>query len=45
MRLPLTPTRFLYRAVDLYGRKLGVVCGASRFTYRSEEHTSELQSQ
>ena len=33
MRLPLTPIRCLYRAVDLYGRKTGVVCGADRFTY------------
>jgi len=33
MRLPLTPIRCLYRAVDLYGRKIAVVCGSSRFTY------------
>ncbi len=33
MRVPLTPIRFLYRAVDIYGRKTGVVCGANRFTY------------
>jgi fatty-acyl-CoA synthase len=33
MRLPLTPIRCLYRAVDLYGKKTAVVCGASRFTY------------
>src|SRR5258707_1129633 len=33
MKLPLTPIRCLYRGVDLYGKKLGVVSGASRFTY------------
>ena len=33
MNIPLTPTRFLYRAVDLYGRKEGVVSGSCRFTY------------
>src|SRR5436309_2186176 len=33
MYVPLTPIRALYRAVDLYGRKVGVVCGTRRFTY------------
>jgi fatty-acyl-CoA synthase len=33
MIVPLTPIRCLYRGVDLYGRKVGVVSGASRFTY------------
>src|SRR5258708_29544150 len=33
MHVPLTPIRALYRAVDLYGRKVGVVCGATRLTY------------
>jgi len=33
MNVPLTPIRCLYRAVDLYGRKIGVVSGASSFTY------------
>lgn len=33
MNVPLTPIRFLYRAVDLFGHKAGVVSGASRFTY------------
>ena len=33
MHYPLTPIRCLYRAVDLYASKVGVVCGASRFTY------------
>ena len=31
--MPLTPIRALYRAVDLYGKKTGVVCGDRRFTY------------
>ncbi len=34
MNIPLTPLRFKRRAVQLYGNKLGVVCGKSRFTYR-----------
>jgi fatty-acyl-CoA synthase len=33
MNLPLTPIRCLYRAVDLYGQKTGIVSGACRFTY------------
>jgi fatty-acyl-CoA synthase len=33
MNLPLTPIRCLYRAVDLYGKKIGVVSGPSSFTY------------
>jgi fatty-acyl-CoA synthase len=33
MNLPLTPIRCLYRGVDLYGKKTGVVCGAKSFTY------------
>ncbi len=33
MFIPLTPIRCLYRGVDLYGRKVGVVSGAERFTY------------
>lgn len=33
MLLPLTPLRFLLRAVSEYGRKIGVVCGNERFTY------------
>jgi fatty-acyl-CoA synthase len=33
MKIPLTPLRCLHRAVDLYGSKTGVVCGAKRFTY------------
>ncbi|MDE3198685.1 MAG: long-chain-fatty-acid--CoA ligase [Acidobacteriota bacterium] len=33
MKIPLTPIRFLHRAMDLYGEKTGVVCGDKRFTY------------
>ena len=33
MNVPLTPIRCLYRGVDLYGRKVGVVSGSSRYTY------------
>ncbi|MES1257085.1 MAG: long-chain-fatty-acid--CoA ligase [Acidobacteriota bacterium] len=33
MKIPLTPLRCLHRAVDLYGKKEGIVCGADRFTY------------
>jgi len=33
MIVPLTPVRCLYRAVDLYGGKVGVVSGTNRFTY------------
>jgi len=33
MIVPLTPIRFLYRGVDLFGKKVGVVSGAKRFTY------------
>lgn len=33
MNIPLTPTRFLCRAMDLYGRKEGVISGPFRFTY------------
>jgi fatty-acyl-CoA synthase len=33
MYVPLTPIRCLYRAVDLYGHKVGIVDGAEQFTY------------
>ena len=33
MNVPLTPIRCLYRAVDLYGKKIGVVSGSSSITY------------
>jgi fatty-acyl-CoA synthase len=33
MKVPLTPLRCLHRALDLYGKKEGVICGNKRFTY------------
>jgi fatty-acyl-CoA synthase len=33
MIVPLTPVRCLYRGVDLYREKVGIVSGADRFTY------------
>src|SRR3954447_18684145 len=33
MHVPLTPIRALYRAVDLFGKKTGVISGDHRFTY------------
>jgi fatty-acyl-CoA synthase len=33
MNVPLTPVRCLYRGVDLYGKKVGIVSGANRYTY------------
>jgi fatty-acyl-CoA synthase len=33
MNVPLTPIRCLYRAVDLYGSKVGVVSGSNSYTY------------
>lgn len=33
MKIPLTPLRCLHRAIDLYGRKEGVICSGKRFTY------------
>jgi fatty-acyl-CoA synthase len=33
MFVPLTPVRCLYRGVDLYANKVGIVSGAHRFTY------------
>ena len=33
MKLPLTPIRCLYRGVDLYGKKIGIVSGTNRYTY------------
>src|SRR5262245_17695432 len=34
MNLPLTPIRFKQRAETQFGRKLGVICGDVRLTYR-----------
>src|SRR5215469_14603126 len=33
MNVPLTPIRCLYRGVDLYSQKIGIVSGPCRFTY------------
>ncbi|PWU06385.1 MAG: AMP-dependent synthetase [Terriglobia bacterium] len=33
MNVPLTPVRCLYRAIDLYPNKVGVVSGPCRYTY------------
>src|SRR5579871_74898 len=33
MFVPLTPIRCLHRAVDLFGKKIGIVCGNRQFTY------------
>lgn len=33
MFVPLTPLRFLHRAVDIFGAKLGVISGGRQFTY------------
>jgi hypothetical protein len=33
MHVPLSPIRCLYRGMDLFGKKVGVVCGERRFTY------------
>lgn len=33
MNLPLTPIRFLYRAADIFARRIGIVCGDKQFTY------------
>jgi fatty-acyl-CoA synthase len=33
MFVPLTPIRFLHRAIDLFGNKVGIVSGEAQFTY------------
>jgi fatty-acyl-CoA synthase len=33
MNLPLTPIRCLYRGVDLYAKKVGIISGDARYTY------------
>jgi fatty-acyl-CoA synthase len=43
MNVPLTPIRCLYRAVDLYGKRTGLVSGGLRFTYEQfGERTERL---
>ena len=48
MFVPLTPLRCLHRAVDLYGSRIGVVCGDRQFTFselgqRAERLATGLQ--
>jgi len=50
MIVPLTPIRCLYRGVDLYGKKVGIVSGRGRFTYaqfgeRCERLAAGLQTE
>src|SRR5687767_13796927 len=33
MFVPLTPIRFLHRAVELFGKKTGIISGALEFSY------------
>jgi len=33
MFVPLTPIRCLHRAIDVFGKKVGIVCGEREFTY------------
>lgn len=33
MNVPLSPVRCLYRAMDLFGSKAGIICGGKEFTY------------
>jgi len=49
MIVPLTPIRFLHRAVDLFGHKEAIISGANRFTYaqfgeRAERLATGLQA-
>ena len=45
MFVPLTPLRYLHRAVDLFGSKTGVVSGERQFTYAQfGERTERLAS-
>ncbi len=41
MFVPLTPLRCLHRAVDLFGSKIGIVCGDRQFTYAEFARRSE----
>jgi fatty-acyl-CoA synthase len=48
MLTPLTPVRFLHRAVDLFGHRTGIISGDKQFTYaefgeRCERLASALQ--
>lgn len=44
MPVPLTPIRCLHRAVDLFGSKIGVVCGDKHFTYAEFGRRAETLS-
>ena len=41
MFVPLTPVRFLYRAVDIFGKHIGIVSGEQQFTYAEFGHRCE----
>ena len=42
MNVPLTPIRCLYRAVDLYGKKIGVVSGSNSLLTPSSENVANV---
>ncbi len=44
MLLPLTPIRLKRHAAKIYGRKVGVVCGEDRFTYREFDERADRLS-
>jgi len=45
MNIPLTPIRFLERAVKVYGEKTGVICGEHRFSYKTfRERVNQLSN-
>ena len=41
MFVPLTPLRCLHRAADLFGSRVGVVCGDLNFTYAELKRRAE----
>jgi acyl-CoA synthetase (AMP-forming)/AMP-acid ligase II len=45
MQLPLTPIRCLYRSVDLYPQKVGIVSGSCRYTYAQFSERCERLAQ
>jgi len=44
MVIPLTPVRLKRHAAHLFGRKVGVVCGNDRFTYREFDERADRLS-
>ena len=44
MQLPLTPVRLKRHAAKVFGRKVGVVCGEDRFTYREFDERADRLS-